>query len=105
MFDSLGVVQSFDKPIEFTYTHSDANDRSGSAVHDTTDYAGQTFRLNYGGSGDFWGIPEESLDTDGDGNPDRWTRAFAIADGVQMGPNGTEYAIKARDVEQTFVEV
>lgn len=105
VFDSLGVVQSFDKPIEFTYTHSDANDRSGSAVHDTTDYAGQTFRLNYGGSGDFWGIPEESLDTDGDGNPDRWTRAFAIADGVQMGPNGTEYAIKARDVEQTFVEV
>ena len=69
------------------------------------DYSGQTFLLNYGGQGDFWGIPEDVIDTDGDGNADRWARKFAIADGVLMGPSGSEYVIKARDIEQTFSEV
>jgi hypothetical protein len=103
--DSQNEIMTFEKPLQFAYTHSDANDRSGSALHHGVDYAGQTFLLNYGGNGDFWGIPEDVIDTDDNGVPDRWMRKFAIADGAAMGPTGGEYVIKARDVEQTFSEV
>nr|WP_269808989.1 hypothetical protein [Enterovibrio nigricans] len=51
--DASDDIVSFEKPLQFAYTHSSANDRSGSAGS----YAGQTYLINYGGNGDFWGIP------------------------------------------------
>lgn len=91
--DSLGGFVSFSRPIQFMYEHSQANDRNDQA------YNGEPIRLNYGGSGDLWGIPWEDADNDG-----RWYAKFAIKDGVEMGPTGTEYVIKAREMEQKMTE-
>ncbi len=88
--DSQGSMVSFDRPIEFSYRHSDAKDRSG----DAGQFNGQTMLLHYGGNGDLSGIPHKSV---GD---DRWYPVVNIADAVQMGPTGTEYVIKALDIEK-----
>jgi len=93
--DADGDFASFDKPIQFAYEHATANDANGDATYD-----GQTFRLNYGGNGDLWGIPW-SVD-DGTG---RWEAAFTIADGTAMGPTGSDFVIKAREKEQSMAEV
>lgn len=85
-----GDVVSFDRPLQFTYTHSNTNDRSGSAGT----YAGQTFLFNYGGNGDFWGIPYEQ-------DSGKYTPAFSLNDGVAMG-SSNQYVIKAREIEQTM---
>ncbi|MDD1794068.1 hypothetical protein LRP50_13075 [Enterovibrio sp. ZSDZ42] len=88
--DGSGDVVSFEKPIQFAYTHADANDRSGNAGN----FAGQTFLVNYGGNGDFWGIPYSQTD-------ERYTPEFSLADGVLMGASN-EYVIKAREIEQSM---
>ncbi len=72
--DGNGDILSFDKPLQFTYTHTNANDRTGSAGT----FAGQTYLVNYGGNGDFWGLPYVQT-----GN--RYAPEFSIADGVVMG--------------------
>lgn len=69
--NSQNNIVTFDKPIQFSYTHSNGNDRSGSAGS----YAGQTFMLNYGGNGDLWGIPYEKQ-----GN--QYRPKFSLADGT-----------------------
>lgn len=92
--DLNGVDVTFDAPLQFTYTHSQAQDRNNSAEYD-----GKKFLVNYGGNGDFWGIPSLSVDLDGDDNPDRWYPAFSIVDGTLLGPEGVEYAIRAREIE------
>ncbi|WP_407333446.1 hypothetical protein [Enterovibrio sp. 27052020O] len=88
--DGSGGVVSFDKPLQFTYSHSDANDRSGSAGT----FAGQTFLINYGGNGDLWGIPYTQ-------NGERYVPQFSLSDAVLMGPSN-QYVIKAREIEQTM---
>ncbi len=92
--DLNGDDVTFDAPLQFTYTHSLAADRNESAEYD-----GHKFLVSYGGNGDFWGIPHVPVDLDGDSNPDRWYPAFSIADGILLGPDGIEYAIRAREVE------
>ncbi len=52
--NASGAIESFDKPLEFTYGHTTANDFDGSA---DTAIVGRNYRLNYGGPGQFWGIP------------------------------------------------
>ena len=89
--DGGGAYVSFDKPIQFAYEHTTANDANGDATYD-----GKTVRLNYGGNGDLWGVPS-NVDANG-----RWTPQFTIADGTLMGPGGTEYVIKAREKEQSM---
>lgn len=90
--NSTGERVSFDRPINFSYRHSNTNDRNG----DAGQYHGQTFQIHYGGKGDFGGIPHQQ-------NGDRWNPAFSIADGVVMGDNN-EYVIKARDIERQMAE-
>jgi len=87
--DSTGAILTFDEPIQFSYRHSDANDRSG----DAGDFDGQTFMLSYGGNGDLHGIPHDEVEND------RWVPLFNIADGTPMG-RSDEYVIKAREIEQ-----
>jgi len=89
-----GVFAAFDKPIQFAYEHATANDINGDATHD-----GKTFRLNYGGNGDLWGIPAQP-----DPDTGRWYSLFSIADGTLMGPTGTEFVIKGREREQSMAE-
>lgn len=92
--NAAGTFVSFDKPLQFTYDHTTANDANAD-----TAYNGKTFRLNYGGNGDLWGIPSSS-DASG-----RWRSAFAIKDGIAMGPTtGTEFVIKAREEEKKLRE-
>ncbi|MBL4827677.1 MAG: hypothetical protein JKY66_08200 [Spongiibacteraceae bacterium] len=89
--DANGNIQSFDKPIQFTYRHNDTNDRSG----DAGEHDNKVFMLSYGGNGDLWGIPQSNT-----GN-NRWQPMFNIADGVVMGDDN-QYVLKAREIEQSM---
>jgi len=97
--DDEGTFVNFEPPLQITYTHDVEND-----LNDDATYAGQTFVLNYGGDGDLWGIPFEGVDIDGDEQPDRWYPQFSIADGALMGPTGTEYVVRAIEMEQRLLE-
>jgi len=89
--NSQGVIQTFDKPIQIKYTHSDENDRS----HDAGAFDGKVVMLNYGGNGELWGIPYVQSDNG------RSLPQFNIADGVILGANN-QYKIKAREIEGTM---
>ncbi len=97
LLDANGAFVTFDPPIQFTYMHETLND----ANNDPT-YNGVHYQLNYGGPGNLFGIPSEQVDTDGDGNPDRFYPLFTIADGILMGPTGTEYVVRSIDQELTL---
>lgn len=89
--DSEGKIQTFDKPLQFTYTHSDAKDRSD----DAGAFDGKLVLLNYSGNGQLGGIPGIQA-SDG-----RYTASFTIADGTLMGPDN-QYVIKAQEIEGTM---
>ncbi|MEO0443554.1 MAG: hypothetical protein AAFZ92_07410 [Pseudomonadota bacterium] len=89
--DTSNNIVSFQQPLEFSYQHTNGNDRSDSAGQ----YDGQTYFVSYGGNGDFWGIPYQN------NGGDRWYPLFNIDDGVAMGPGGI-YVIKAREIEQSM---
>jgi hypothetical protein len=99
LVDALDAQVSFDAPLQFTYTHATAQDINGDAGHD-----GKTYFLNYNGPGDLFGIPFEEVDTDGNGQPDRFYPVFGIVDGTVMGPNGVEYVIRGIESELTLSE-
>lgn len=99
LIDGDGEPVTYDPPINFFYTHSTANDADGDSTHD-----GKKFMLNYGGDRNLWGIPGEDVDTDGDGSPDRWFPIVSLKDGTLVGPTGTEYVVKAVDME-LFMQV
>lgn len=94
LLDGDGAPVAFDSPISFFYTHATANDADDSADHD-----GTKIFLSYGGDRNLWGIPGTDTDTDGDGFGDRWYPLFSLKDGTVMGPTGTEYVVKAVDME------
>ena len=97
--DSNSEFVAFDPPLQFLYTHSTAADRNDEATYD-----GVSYFLQYGGNGDLWGIPYEGADLGGEGEADRWYPVFTIADGTLMGPTGTEYVVRAIELEQTLQE-
>ena len=99
LLDSLGQAVEFDRPLEFLYTHATANDMNGDSTYD-----GQVYFLSYNGPGNLHGVPFEGVDLNGDSNPDRWYPLFSIKDGTLLGPTGTEYVIRAVEVEQTLNE-
>ena len=99
LIDALGDPVVFDPPIQFTYTHTTAHDRAGDSTYD-----GEVFFLDYGGPGDLWGLPQEGIDFNEDGNYDRWYPIVNLADGVVLGPTGTEYVVKAYEIEQALQE-
>jgi len=85
---AAGGFETFDKPLQFLYTHLTANDANGSATHD-----GKKFQLEYYGFGELGGIPWV-----GDAS-DRWYPLFGIKSGTLMGPSNM-YKIKALEGEQ-----
>jgi hypothetical protein len=97
LVDVQGAHVAFDPPLQFTYEHAAENDRNGEDF-----WGGKKFLLNYNGPGDLHGIPHQGLDLDDDGHPDRFYPVFSMADGVLCGPTGTEYVLKALDVELTL---
>ncbi len=99
LLDSQGAPVQFDSPISFFYTHATANDADGNSTYD-----GKKVFLTYGGERNLWGIPGQDTDTDGDGIGDRWYPQFSLKDGTVMGPTGTEYVVKAVEME-LFMQV
>lgn len=97
LIDGLGNAVSFDPPIQFRYTHETANDRNGDSSYD-----GRTFVLQYGGPGNLSGLPFHGIDLDDDGNPDRYYPVLSLVDGTLVGRTGTEYVVKATNLELTL---
>jgi hypothetical protein len=97
VIDSGGAFVQFDAPITFTYVQASGDDRNGDDSK-----VGQTYFLNYGGPGQLWGLPQEGVDLNADGQPDRWYPVVNLADGVLLGPTGTEYVVKGLEIEQTL---
>lgn len=97
LLDANGLFVTFDHPLQFTYTHTTADDINGDSTYNNKKYL-----LSYNGSGNLFGIPFDGFDLDGNGSIDRWYPLFGIKDGTLMGPNGTEFVIKAIEKEQTL---
>ena len=95
--DSHGAFVDFDPPISFSHVLASGDDRNGD-----DSLVGQTFVLNYGGPGQLWGLPQQGRDLNDDGQPDRWYPAVNLADGLLLGPTGTEFVLKAMEIEQTL---
>lgn len=96
--DANDAFVNFDRPIQFLYTHATANDRNGDATYD-----GRAYVLSYFGDGDLGGLPNEGVDLDGDMSDDRYYPVFGLSDGVTVGPStGTEYVVKALEIERTL---
>jgi hypothetical protein len=96
LIDDQGPALLFDPPLQFAYTHSQANDANNDPSFD-----GQQFLLEYRGDGQLFGIPFVPVDTDQDGFPDHDVPLFSIADGVAVGPGGVGWV--ARAVERELV--
>lgn len=94
--DATDEWVTFDRPLEFLYTHSTAQDINGDPT-----YNGQQVLLQYNGPGRLWGIPGEEIDADGDGQIDRYFPNFSIADGTVVGSMG-EFIVRAIGVDQTL---
>lgn len=89
--DVMGDAVVFEPPVQFTYTHTTATDANGDATYD-----GQSFLLSYNGPGDLYGVPSA------DNGNGRYYPLFSIESGTLVGPTGTEYVIKAVEVEQSL---
>lgn len=87
--DSQGVLATFDRPLQFNYTHSTANDANGSSTYD-----GDKFLLEYGGPGDLWGFPW--VDS---GENNRWYAAVTLADDVELSSGSNTFVVKAIEKE------
>ncbi len=85
LLDALGDPVDLEAPIRFPYVHTAENDRNGDAT-----FAHKTYFMAYGGPGNLRGFPEAAIDLDGDGEDDRWYPVVNLADGVLLGPTGTE---------------
>ena len=96
--DANGAIVTFDKPLEFKYVHSQASDYDGKAENDGY---GKTFRLNYGGFGDLWGIPWENVEGSSESKP-----IFSLKTGTVLTDDaGSSYRVKAIDVAQMLTVV
>ncbi|MFL2899712.1 MAG: hypothetical protein ACJZ41_04430 [Candidatus Pelagibacterales bacterium] len=94
------TVISFSPPLNITYDHSNANDRN----HDNASpspYNGKKFGLEYGGSGNLWGIDWAKEDPNCSGNCD-YLPQISINDGVAVDTtgNGTnDHVLLARRID------
>lgn len=88
---SDGSYASFDKPLEFNYTHSTANDANGDDAFD-----GKKFRLQYGGPGELWGFPW--VEDEGG----RWHSSITLADQTHLTNGINTFVTKGMEKEQTM---
>jgi len=91
--DPNGVVATFDKPMQFTYTHITANDANA----DTT-YNDSKFLLNYSGPGELYGFPWiENSETN------RWSAAVTLKDAALLDDGSNNmFAVKSIELEQSM---
>lgn len=93
--DTSGNLISFERPLQFSYTHTAANDANGDSSYD-----GKRFLLNYSGVGDLHGFPWIR-----EGDSDRWHAAVNLADGVRLSSSSNNFVVKAMESEQSMREV
>ncbi len=98
--DDSGEYVQFDAPIQMLYKHSDSNDMNWEDGDQQTEYHNATYKLEYGGVGELWGIPWDQDDT-----TDRWNNVFTLKDGTTLSDGTTSYVVKGIDREQTMTEV
>ncbi len=82
-------------PARFAYRHSTLRDRNASAAYD-----GRCFVLEFDRTHGVVGFPRVGYDLDGDTEPDRFVPAVSLADGVMLGPIGSEAVVKAVELEE-----
>ncbi len=75
--DAAGVMVSFDRPLEISYTLATADEFDGLT---DTNVVGKSYRLNYGGPGQLWGIPWKYNGTVGHEMP-----LFSLKAGTKLG--------------------
>jgi hypothetical protein len=91
-----GTVISFSPPLNITYEHSTSNDRNASST-----YNGKKFGLEYGGSGNLWGIDWSKEDPSCQMNCD-YLPQISIKDGVEVdttGDGSNDHVILARRMD------
>jgi len=86
--DAQGAFVSFDRPIELSYTLTTADEFDGLT---DANVVGKSYRLNYGGPGQFWGIPWKYNASVGHEMP-----LFSLKAGVKVG----DYTVNPVEGEQ-----
>lgn len=95
---NTGDFVAFDPPLHITYQFSAATDDANAGMSDDgSAYDGQTFLLEYGGTGNLWGLP-------GNNEGNRWEPAIALKDGTLLGAD-QEYVVKGMEKEQRMNEI
>lgn len=90
--DTHGNVASFDRPLQFNYTHSAANDANSSSHHD-----GKRFMIGYGGVGELWGFPWIE-----DEETHRWYSEVTLKDGTVLSNGDNSFVVKGIEMEQSL---
>jgi hypothetical protein len=91
-----GTVISFSPPLNITYEHSTSNDRNASST-----YNSKKFGLEYGGSGNLWGIDWAKEDPSCQNNCD-YLPQISIKDGVEVdttGDGSDDHVLLARRID------
>ena len=90
--DASGNVAKFDRPIQFNYTHSTANDANGDTAND-----GKKFLIEYAGPGELHGFPwVENSETH------RWHSSVTLKNGTTLTDGTNSFVVKAIEMEQTM---
>lgn len=92
--NAQGDVVDFDRPLQFAYTHTVANDQNNDSSHD-----GDTFLLQYEGVGNLHGFPWIE-----DAESGRWHSAVTLKDGTVLTDGTNNFVVKAIESEQTMQE-
>ncbi|MDJ0807382.1 MAG: hypothetical protein QNJ78_11160, partial [Gammaproteobacteria bacterium] len=99
--DSSGESQTFDKPLQFTYTYTAGDDPNGDNFTN-----GTPFMLEYGGPGELWGFPWEKLDDAcQEAEEDcRWVSGLTLKTGVELIGDSNSFIVRAMESEQSMNE-
>ncbi len=97
--DTNGDYVQFDAPIQMLYKHSDSNDMNWEDGDQQTEFHDVTYRLEYGGDGELWGLPWKE-----DQNTGRWSNPITLKDGTTLNDGSNNYIIKGIEREQSMVE-
>ncbi len=90
--DPNGDIATFDKPMQFAYTHTTVNDANADSTYD-----GKKFLLDYQGAGELFGFPwVEDTETM------RWNAAITLKDAAILTNNVGTFAVKAVELEQSM---
>ena len=106
--DSGGAAVTIDQPVQFNYTHSNANDRNWSSGDADVSSKDKKFWLEYAGDSNLWGIPWTENTTS-----KLWEPNFTLKDGTELDTDGNsatgnsrgaDYVVLAKRLEKNLPE-